>query len=131
MQGAYLLTRAYWNGWLKAGAGCAIYVSSNSGIHASWGEAPYAATKHALEGFSSALGLEGTDRGVFTHTVTPGFAMHTPMSEQNYPPELKSKWVEPDELAPAFLYLAKQPDASLSGKRLNAWELAQGPAKVL
>lgn len=126
IEAAWLLTHAFWNEWLNAGAGCAIYVSSNSGIRADWGEAPYAATKHALEGFSAALALEGTDRGVYTHTVTPGMAMHTPMSEQNYPPELKAKWVEPSELAPAFTYLAQQPDASLSGKRLSAWELARG-----
>ncbi|MDE1161473.1 MAG: SDR family NAD(P)-dependent oxidoreductase [Acidobacteriaceae bacterium] len=125
IQAGYLFTRAYWNQWLAAGSGCAIYVSSNSGIRADWGEAPYAATKHALEGFSSALGLEGTDQGVFTHSVTPGMPMRTPMSEQNYPDELKQRWVDPIELAPAFVFLATQPDASLSGKRLSAWELAQ------
>jgi len=131
IQAAYLLTRAWWNRWLQTGTGCAIYVSSNSGIRACWGEGPYTASKHALEGFSQALGIEGTPSGVFTHTVTPGFPMHTPMSEQNYTPELKAKWVEPEHLAPAFLYLAQKPDASLSGKRLSAWELAQGPAKSL
>ena len=129
LQAAYLLTRAYWNRWLQAGSGCAIFVSSNSGIRACWGEGPYAATKHALEGFSSALGQEGVGRGVYTHTVTPGRAMRTPMSEQNYPPELKLQWVQPDELAPAFLYLAGCPDPSLAGQRLSAWELAQGPAR--
>ncbi|MFC6646465.1 SDR family NAD(P)-dependent oxidoreductase [Granulicella cerasi] len=125
MQAAYLFTRAYWNRWLAAGSGCGIYVSSNSGIRADWGEAPYAATKHALEGFSSALGLEGTEKGVYTHTVTPGKPMRTPMSEQNYPESLKQRWVEPSELAPAFVYLAGQPDASLSGKRLSAAEIAE------
>jgi 3-hydroxybutyrate dehydrogenase len=131
IQAAYLFTRAWWNGWLASSGGCAIFVSSNSGIRACWGEGPYTATKHALEGFSQALGIEGTERGVFVHTVTPGHPMHTPMSEQNYPAELKAKWVEPEQLAPAFLYLAQKLDASLSGKRLNAWELAQGPAKEL
>jgi 3-hydroxybutyrate dehydrogenase len=131
IQAGYLLTRALWGRWLAAGTGCAIFVSSNSGIRADWGEAPYAATKHALEGFSAALGLEGTQYGVFTHTITPGFPMRTPMSEQNYPEELKARWVDPAELAPAFLYLAGCPDASLSGKRLSAWELAQGAGKEL
>lgn len=129
IQAGYLLTRAYWDRWLAAGTGCAIFVSSTSGIRADWGEGPYAATKHALEGFSAALGLEGTQHGVFTHTITPGMSMRTPMSEQNYPEELKARWVDPAELAPAFLYLAGCPDASLSGKRLSAWELAQGAGK--
>jgi 3-hydroxybutyrate dehydrogenase len=129
IQAAYLFMRAWWNRWLEAGAGCAIFVSSNSGIRACWGEGPYTATKHALEGFSQALGIEGREHGVFTHTVTPGHPMHTPMSEQNYPPELKTTWVEPARLAPAFTYLAQKLDPGLSGKRLNAWELAEGPAK--
>ncbi|MDE1156537.1 MAG: SDR family NAD(P)-dependent oxidoreductase [Acidobacteriaceae bacterium] len=125
MQAGYLFTRAYWNRWLERGTGCGIYVSSNSGIRADWGEAPYAATKHALEGFSAALALEGTEKGVYTHTVTPGMAMRTPMSEQNYNDALKARWVEPSALAPGFLYLARQQDAALSGKRLSAWELSQ------
>ena len=129
LQAGYLLTRAYWNAWLAAGSGCAIYVSSNSGIRADWGEAPYAATKHALEGFSAALALEGTAHGVFTHTVTPGKAMRTPMSEQNYPPELKATWVDPLALTPAFLYLATCPDPALSGKRLSAWELSEAQTR--
>ena len=124
VQAAYLLTKAFWAEWLQQGA-CVIYVSSRSGIEASWGEAPYCASKHALEGLVKALACEGTEAGVFVHSVTPGMYMRTPMSEQNYTDELKQKWVDPQELAPAFLYLAQRPDPNLAGKRLSAWELAQ------
>jgi NAD(P)-dependent dehydrogenase (short-subunit alcohol dehydrogenase family) len=124
MQAAYLLTRAFWADWLKNG-GAGIYVSSRSGIQGFAGETPYCATKHAIEGFVKALGMECTGNGIFVHSITPGMYMHTAMSEQNYPPELKAKWVDPIELAPAFLYLARRMDASLSGQRIDAWALSQ------
>jgi NAD(P)-dependent dehydrogenase (short-subunit alcohol dehydrogenase family) len=124
IQAARLLTKAFWADWQKAG-GAAIYVSSRSGVEAEFGEAAYCSTKHALEGFVKALAIEGEASGTMVHSVTPGMYMRTPMSEQNYTPELKEKWVDPIELTPAFLYLAMRPDKELSGKRLSAWELSQ------
>ncbi len=124
IQAAYLMTRTFWPAWRRHG-GTGIYVSSRSGIEGSAGETPYSATKHAIEGFVQSLALDGAESGIFAHSVTPGMYMHTPMSEQNYPPELKTRWVEPIQLAPAFLYLAERQDATLSGKRLSAWELSE------
>jgi NAD(P)-dependent dehydrogenase (short-subunit alcohol dehydrogenase family) len=124
IQAARLLTKAFWPQWLQTG-GAAIYVSSRSGIEGFDGETAYCATKHALEGFVKALAIEGASSGIFVHAVTPGMYLRTPMSERNYPPELKEKWVDPIELTPAFLDLAMRREKSLSGQRLNAWELSQ------
>ncbi len=124
IQAARLLTKALWTDWQTTG-GVGIYVSSRSGIEADPGEAAYCATKHALEGFVKVLGLEGEAHGICVHSVTPGMYMRTPMSEQNYTPEQKAKWVDPMELTPAFLHLARRRDKSLSGKRLSAWELSR------
>lgn len=124
IQAARLLTKAFWADWQIAG-GAAIYVSSRSGIEAEFGEAAYCSTKHALEGFVKVLAIEGEASSTMVHSVTPGMYMRTPMSEQNYTPEFKKKWVDPMELTLAFLYLATRPDKSLSGKRLSAWELSQ------
>ena len=125
IQAARLLTKALWAGWQTTG-GVAIYVSSRSGIEAEPGEAAYCSTKHAIEGFVKVLALEGEAHGIYTYSVTPGMYMRTPMSEQNYTPELKAKWVDPMELTPAFLHLAQRRDKALSGQRLSAWELSQG-----
>jgi NAD(P)-dependent dehydrogenase (short-subunit alcohol dehydrogenase family) len=124
IQAAYLLTKAFWVDWQRTG-GAAIYVSSRSGIEGFAGEAAYCATKHAIEGFAKALALEGAESGVFVHAVTPGILIRTPMSEQNYTPELKAQWIDPSAIAPAFVYLAGRPDKALSGQRLNAWELSR------
>lgn len=125
VQAAFQLTQAVWPG-MKERGGSLIFVSSRSGIEGFANETAYCAAKHALEGFSKSLALEGGQHGIMSVTVTPGMYMHTPMSETNYPPELREKWVDPGRLAPAFSYLATRP-MHLSGQRLSAWELSQDP----
>lgn len=131
IQAAFQLSQAVWAGMKLRGGGALIFVSSQSGIKGFADEAAYCAAKHALEGFSKCLALEGAGHGIVSCTITPGKAMHTPMSERNYPPELKAEWVKPEMLAPAFVHIATTRDPGLSGQRLNAWDLsqAQGSAK--
>ncbi|WP_341862592.1 SDR family oxidoreductase [Gymnodinialimonas sp. 57CJ19] len=124
IQAAFQLSKAVWP-TMKANGGALIFVSSQSGIKGFVDETAYCAAKHALEGFSKCLAMEGEGQGIVSCTITPGKAMHTPMSERNYPPELKAQWIEPEALAPAFVHIATSRDASLNGQRLNAWELSQ------
>ena len=69
--------------------------------------------------------MEGAAQGIISCTITPGKAMRTPMSDRNYPPELKAEWVDPDLLAPAFVKIATSRAPALSGQRLNAWDMSQ------
>jgi 3-hydroxybutyrate dehydrogenase len=124
LQAGFLLTKAVWSGMAANGGGCVVYVSSRSGIQGFADESAYCAAKHGLEGLMKSLAMEGEAKGIRVHTVTPGMSMRTPMSERNYTPELKAKWVEPARLAPAFLRLATRAEPELSGQRLSAWELA-------
>lgn len=124
VQAAFLLTQAVWSG-MKSSGGTVIYVSSRSGIEGFMAESAYCTSKHGLEGLMKCVALEGVPYGISAHTVTPGMYMHTPMSERTYPDDLKAKWVEPEQLAPAFVHLAARGDPSLSGQRLSAWELSQ------
>ena len=123
IQAAFQLTRAVWPG-MKERGGTLAFVSSRSGVEGFADETAYCSAKHALEGFSKCLALEGASHGILSVTITPGMFMHTPMSETTYPPELREKWVDPMLLAPAFSYLATRP-LNVSGQRLNAWTLSQ------
>lgn len=125
IQAGFQLTQAVWPGMVAAGGGALIFVSSRSGIEGFADESAYCAAKHALEGFSKCLALEGAPHGIVSVTVTPGMYMHTPMSERTYPPELRAKWVEPDRLAPAFARIARDRPSDFNGRRLDAWALAQ------
>ncbi|WP_306117617.1 MULTISPECIES: SDR family oxidoreductase [unclassified Roseitalea] len=127
IQAGFQLTRALWPTMAERG-GMLVFVSSRSGIEGFAGETAYCAAKHALEGFSKCLALEGADHGIVSVTVTPGMYMHTPMSETTYPPELRARWVDPIRLAPAFAWLSDTRPAHLSGQRLDAWQLTNKDA---
>ncbi|MEM1428092.1 MAG: SDR family oxidoreductase [Pseudomonadota bacterium] len=124
IQAAHQLTQAVWPGMKARGGGALIFVSSQSGIKGFVNESAYCAAKHALEGFSKCLAMEGAAHGIVSCTITPGKPMNTPMSEANYTPDLKAQWVDPERLAPAFLRIAETRDPLLSGQRLNAWQMA-------
>ncbi|MEM6593713.1 MAG: SDR family oxidoreductase [Pseudomonadota bacterium] len=128
IQAAFLLSKGVWQGMVAQGSGMLIFVSSQSGIRGFADETAYCAAKHGLEGLSKCLALEGAAHGILSCTITPGMAMRTPMSERNYPPELKKTWVEPERLAPGFARIITERDAALSGQRLNAWALSTGSA---
>lgn len=125
LQAAFLLTQAVWPGMARRGGGMLVYVSSRSGIMGFGDEAAYCAAKHGLEGFSKSMAEAGAPHGIASVTITPGMPMHTPMSERNYAPEMKERWVEPARLAPAFRHLSAERPQALSGQRLDAWALSQ------
>lgn len=128
IQAAFQLTQGLWPA-MKANGGTLIFVSSRSGIEGFKDETAYCAAKHALEGFSKCLAMEGEPHGIASYTITPGHLMHTPMSETTYGPEQRAKWIDPIHLAPAFSWLAATRPMHLSGQRLDAWALSQTDAK--
>jgi NAD(P)-dependent dehydrogenase (short-subunit alcohol dehydrogenase family) len=125
LQAAYQLTYAAWPLMAAAGRGSIVYVSSRSGIEGTPQGGSYSAGKHALEGLMKSLAEEGRAVNIAVNTVTPGMYMHTPMSERNYPEELKPLWVDPLLLTPAFVFLARQDAAGTTGQRLSAWLLSE------
>ncbi len=125
IQAGFQLSQAVWPGMKAKGGGALIFLSSQSGIKGFADETAYCAAKHALEGFSKCLAMEGEAHGILSCTITPGKPMRTPMSDRNYPPDLKTQWIEPERLAPAFVHIATTRDQALSGQRLNAWDLSQ------
>ncbi len=125
IQAAFILTKSFWQGMTDAGQGSILFVSSQSGIKGFADEVPYCTGKHGLEGMMKSLSLEGKARNISVNTITPGMYMHTPMSEQNYPEDLKEKWVDPMLLTPAFVKLATTSANDTTGERLNAWEMSE------
>jgi len=126
LNSGFILSNYAWKIMKKKKKGIIIFVSSRSGIEGFENESAYCASKHGLEGLMKSLSIEGSKLGIQVFTITPGMFMNTPMSEHNYEDEYKKKWVDPIELAPAFLKLASGNFNDLSGKHVNAWEISKG-----
>ena len=126
LNSGFILSNYAWKIMKKKKQGIIIFVSSRSGIEGFENESAYCASKHGLEGLMKSLSIEGSKLGIQVFTITPGMFMNTPMSEHNYEDEYKKKWVDPIELAPAFLKLASGNFNDLSGKHVNAWEISKG-----
>ncbi len=120
LQAAFLLSKAVWKPMIDAGGGSIVYLSSGSGYRGFVEEVAYNPGKHGIEGLMKCLALEGAEYNIAVNCATPGAPINTPMSASNYTAEQKRRWVDPALLTPAFVYLARQDAAGLTGHRVAA-----------
>lgn len=121
LQAGFLLCKAVWQPMIDAGGGSIMLISSGSGTRGFIKEIAYCPGKHAIEGLVKSLAMEGEEFNIAVNAVTPGAAIKTPMSEQNYDEASRSRWVDPDLIAPGFVELAKvDAKSGVTGKRIAA-----------
>ncbi|MDN6461094.1 MAG: SDR family oxidoreductase, partial [Corynebacterium flavescens] len=93
-----------------------------------WGQAGYAATKHAVSGFVRSLALDYGEKGVRVNAVAPAFT-HTRLNEgsadtlEDAAPYVNrvalGRLGQPEDIAPAVLFLASQDAGYITGHVLN------------
>lgn len=120
LQAAFILSKAVWKPMIEAGGGSIVYLSSGSGYKGFIEEVAYNPGKHGIEGLMKCLALEGAEYNIAVNAATPGAPINTPMSASNYTEAQKKTWVDPARLAPAFVMLAQQDGAGLTGHRVAA-----------
>ncbi len=120
LQAAFILSKAVWQPMIDARGGSIVYLSSGSGYRGFIEEVAYNPGKHGIEGLMKCLALEGRAFNIAVNCATPGAPINTPMSDSNYTDEQKKSWVDPARLAPAFVMLARQDGAGLTGHRVAA-----------
>lgn len=120
LQAAFILSKAVWQPMIDAGGGSIVYLSSGSGYKGFIEEVAYNPGKHGIEGLMKCLALEGAPFNIAVNCATPGAPINTPMSDSNYTEEQKRHWVDPARLTPAFVHLARQDGAGLTGHRVAA-----------
>ncbi|KQX56330.1 MULTISPECIES: SDR family NAD(P)-dependent oxidoreductase [unclassified Streptomyces] len=83
LHSVFRVTRAVLNagGMLGRGSGRVVNIASTGGKQGVVLGAPYSASKHAVVGFTKALGLELAKTGVTVNAVCPGY-VETPMAER-------------------------------------------------
>jgi 3-oxoacyl-[acyl-carrier protein] reductase len=122
LKGTIRITRAVVRRMLRQGSGRIINISSIVGLSGYRGLSVYSATKAALDGFTRSLARELGDRGITVNSVAPGY-LRTEMSHGLDAEDLEQiarrtpagRLGEPDDVAPAVLFLASAEAAFISG----------------
>ncbi|WP_188675168.1 3-hydroxybutyrate dehydrogenase [Subtercola lobariae] len=81
VEAPFLLVRAALPGMYSRGFGRVINVSSVHGLRASAFKSAYVTAKHALEGLSKTIALEGAEHGVTSNCINPGY-VNTPLVQK-------------------------------------------------
>ncbi|MBO0870214.1 MAG: SDR family oxidoreductase, partial [Micromonosporaceae bacterium] len=81
----------------QRGWGRIVHISSVHGLRASAYKCAYVAAKHATEGLSKTLALEGGPRGVTSNTVCPAY-VRTPLVQGQIEAQATVHGLSPDEV---------------------------------
>jgi NAD(P)-dependent dehydrogenase (short-subunit alcohol dehydrogenase family) len=105
-----------------------INTGSETGVEGSAQLLDYASTKGAIHAFTKSLAQNLVERGIRVNCVAPG-PVWTPLNPSDKPAEEVSEFgkkvpmgrpAQPDELAPAYVFLASEADSSyISGEILT------------
>jgi len=109
---------------LARSGGNLVAVSSVSGVLGDWGQAGYNATKAAVSNFVRSLALDWGPAGVRLNAVAPALTRTGAVAAVTEDPQLLGRFVdrvalgrigEPDDIAPAVLFLASDAARYITG----------------
>jgi len=94
IRGAYFLTQAVAKGLIAANKpGSLINISSQMAHVGGIDRAVYAATKHAVEGFTKSMAIEWGAHGIRVNTICPTFIL-TPLTKTTFDNPERRAWIE-------------------------------------
>ncbi|HEV8175049.1 MAG TPA: SDR family NAD(P)-dependent oxidoreductase, partial [Actinoplanes sp.] len=114
VEAPFRLVRRSLPGMYARGWGRIVNISSVHGIRASEFKVAYVTAKHALEGLSKVIALEGAAHGVTSNCVNPAY-VRTPLVDKQIAAQAEAHGIGPDEvvekimLAPAALKRLLEP----------------------
>ncbi|MEU6718517.1 3-hydroxybutyrate dehydrogenase [Nonomuraea sp. NPDC046802] len=97
VEAPFLIARRVLPGMYARGWGRFVNISSVHGLRASPYKSAYITAKHALEGFSKVVALEGAAHGVTSTCVCPAY-VRTGLVEAQIAAQAKVHGIEPDEV---------------------------------
>jgi NAD(P)-dependent dehydrogenase (short-subunit alcohol dehydrogenase family) len=114
---AFLISRAALPHMIRQGSGKVIHVAARAGNAGAARMAAYTASKAAVIRLTESLALEVRDLGINVNCVLPG-TIDTPQNRQAMPKADFSRWVAPEALADAILFLASDAARAVNGAAL-------------
>jgi NAD(P)-dependent dehydrogenase (short-subunit alcohol dehydrogenase family) len=128
LRGAYFLTQAVARGLIEANQpGSLINISSQMGHVGGVDRAVYAASKHAIEGFTKAMAIEWGEHQIRVNTICPTF-IRTPLTQSTFDNPERKKWIEEkiklgrvgeiEDVMGAVVFLASEASSMITGSAL-------------
>jgi NAD(P)-dependent dehydrogenase (short-subunit alcohol dehydrogenase family) len=128
VRGAYFLLQAVARGLIEAGRpGSLITISSQMAHVGGIDRAVYAATKHAVEGFTKAMAIEWGRHGIRVNTICPTFIL-TDLTRPTFADPKRRAWIEEkiklgragevEDIMGAAVFLASDASALVTGSAL-------------
>jgi NAD(P)-dependent dehydrogenase (short-subunit alcohol dehydrogenase family) len=128
LTGAFLLSRAVLPAMIAAGGGSIIFIASQLGRVGSAGRAAYCATKGALIQLARVMAIDHAAQNVRVNTLSPGavetgrivvrYGSFEKAREQIGPKHLLGRLGQPQEIAPAAVFLASDAASFVTGSDL-------------
>lgn len=97
VEAPFRLARQVLPGMYERGWGRVVNISSVHGLRASAYKSAYVAAKHALEGLSKVIAVEGAARGVTSNCVSPAY-VRTPLVERQIAAQAQTHGLPEDEV---------------------------------
>ena len=128
LKGAYFLTQSIAKALIKAKKpGSLINISSQMGHVGGVDRAVYAASKHAVEGFTKAMAIEWGRHQIRVNTICPTF-IRTPLTQSTFDNPDRKKWIEGkiklgrvgevEDVMGAVVFLASDASSMITGSAL-------------
>ena len=125
LRGAYFLTQTVAKALIKAKKpGSLINISSQMGHVGGVDRAVYAASKHAVEGFTKAMAIEWGSHEIRVNTICPTF-IRTPLTQSTFDNPDRKKWIEDkiklgrvgevEDVMGAVVFLASDASSMITG----------------
>lgn len=126
IKSVFNMTKSVLSYMLKAKSGSIINMSSVVGVKGNAGQANYAASKAAINGFTKSIALELGSRNIRCNSIAPGF-IETEMTESLAEDTIK-QWRQqiplkrggkPEDIANTALFLASDLSSYVTGQVIN------------